>query len=306
MNRLNQYYFEPRSIPREFERYAGETRQLAVGSPGKLGGLRLEFRRDRSGRTVIGSLWKQVPLQVLRPFYYDEAQPGMAIIYILNPTGGTLQGDRLRLDASLAAGCRVLMTTQAAAKVYRMDSNYATQTINIELGSGSYLEYLPDQTIPYRGSRFYQEINVRMRPGSCFAAWEILTAGRMGRERFEFDVFYSRLSVVDPRDRPLLTDTIVLEPKSSDVRMAGVMGENEVLGNFYLVADRVDEKLVGKVNSTLRAVDALAGVSPLALTGGLLVRVVGQSTRAVRGVLEKVWNDVRMEILGSPAPRLRK
>jgi urease accessory protein UreH len=98
----------------------------------------------------------------------------------------------------------------------------------------------------------------------------------------------------------------VLEPRLSNIALPGAMGENQVLGNFYLVSDKPTENLVEKVNSTLKSFESLAGVSPLALTGGLIVRALGPSARVVRGILEKVWNDARMELLGSAAPRLRK
>lgn len=303
---LDPEYFEPKLTPPEVRRYRGHVRQLAAGSSGKTGGLRLQFLRGASGKTVLGGVWKQVPLQVLRPFYYDENQPEMAIVYLLNPTGGTLQGDRLRMDVSLGVGSKVLLTTQAATKIYRMNSDYATQVANIELGPDSYLEYLPDQTIPYRGSRFYQEVNVRMRPGSRFACWEMLTGGRIGREMFEFDVFYSRLSVVDGEGEQLLSDTLVVEPEQRDPTRLGVMAGANVLGNFYLVTDRPNGNLIERVRSSLKAEPTLAGVSPLALTGGLMARVLGPSARVVRGVLEKVWDEVRMELFGSPAPRIRK
>ncbi len=299
-------YFEPAGLPPEVETYAGGIKQLPVGSPGKLGGLRLTLSKDFSGKTILKDVWKQIPLQTLRPFYYDQNQPGMAIIYVLNPTGGTLQGDRLRIDITLDVGARAHLTTQAATKIYRMNADYATQTVNLNLEDGSYLEYLPDQTIPYRNSRFYQEVNVVMRRNSSLMYWEILTPGRMGRERFEFDIFYSKVSVEDELGSPLLSDTLVLEPKSSALTGDGVMGGYDVLGNFYVISDKVDQELVDRIQSNRQQEDTLQGVSPTSMTRGLVARVLGPSARVVRNSLETIWNEARIRVLGSPAPRIRK
>lgn len=306
MSRLDLAYFEPRETPPEIKSYSSPIRQLAVGSPGKLGGLKLALSKDPSGRTVIKDLWKQVPLQTLRPFYYDENKPEMAIIYILNPTGGTLQGDRLRIDVSLEAGTKVHLTTQAATKLYGMNADYATQVINLNLGRDSYLEYLPDQTIPYRNSRFYQEVSVRMHNNSSLVYWEILTPGRKGREHFDYDIYYSRLNVQDESGNPLLSDTVVLQPKSSSLTRQGAMGKHEVLGNFYVVSESVDGKLIEKIHSAAQDKEVMAGAGPTSMTHGVVARVLGPSSRVVRTTLEKIWNEARIRVLGSPAPRIRK
>ena len=306
MKPLNLEYFVPKIVPREVKRYGSNPRQLGVGSSGKLGGLRLELARSDSGKTIIKEMWKQVPLQTLRPFYYDENQPDLAIIYVLNPTGGILQGDRSRMDVSLGAGCKAHLTTQAATKIYGMNSDYATHIINLLLGPESYLEYLPDQTIPYRNSRFYQEVNVRVHPSSTFLHWEILTPGRMEREHFEFDIFFSRLSVLDPSGRAILSDTTMLDPRLADLTRIGIMGGYDVLGNFYAVSPKVKQSLVDRIHSSLSGSGALFGASPISLAPGLVARVLGHSTREVRAVLEEIWNKVRLEVLGSPAPHIRK
>lgn len=307
MTRLSLEYFEPKVVPPEVANYKSPLKQLPVGSPGKLGGLKLKLSRENSNKTILKSVWRRIPLQTLRPFYYDEAQPNLAIIYVLNPTGGTLQGDRLRMDIALEDGCKTHLTTQAATKIYRMNADYATQTINFTLGRNSYLEYLPDQTIPYRNSRFYQEVNVRMQSGSALMYWEILTAGRKGRERYDFDIFYSKVNVLNQNEEPLMTDTMMLEPKSSSLTRLGVMKNQDTLANFYLISERASETLVSRVHSHMtEEEDLMVGVSSTSLTRGLVARIVGPSTRRVKTVLEKIWNETRLEILGSPAFRIRK
>ncbi len=306
MSSLDLAYYQPAAVPPEFEAYEGGIKQLPVGSPGKLGGLRLSLSKDASGKTTIKDVWKQIPLQTLRAFYYDQNEPGLAIVYILNPTGGTLQGDRIRIDVTMGTGAKAHLTTQAATKIYRMNADYATQTVNLNLKEGSYLEYLPDQIIPYRDSRYYQEVNVVMGRYSSLIYWEILTPGRIGREHFEFDIFYSKLNVEDEIGSPMLSDTLVLEPRASNLTRKGLMGEYDVLGNLYVVSESVDSQLVDKIQAVSQQEGTLQGVSPTSMTRGLVARVLGPSSRVVRGTLEAMWNEARISVLGSPAPKIRK
>ena len=60
-----------------------------------------------------------------------------------------------------------------------MDSNYATQIINLEVKENSYLEFLPEQLIPYKDSRYYQKINLNVDATSTLVYSEIIVPGRV-------------------------------------------------------------------------------------------------------------------------------
>ena len=86
----------------------------------------------------------------------------MAFVYILSPSGGIVQGDRYRIDITLSNKALAHITTQGATRVYKMQNNFGTQMINIAQEEGTYLEYIPDQIIPYRNSRFYQIVQLNI------------------------------------------------------------------------------------------------------------------------------------------------
>jgi urease accessory protein len=77
-----------------------------------------------------------------------------AFLYILNPTGGIVQDDRPEVDLLVRAQAKVLVTTQSATKVYRMEDGVAAETNRFVVEAGGLLEYLPDQTIPYAAASF--------------------------------------------------------------------------------------------------------------------------------------------------------
>ena len=68
----------------------------------------------------------------------------MAYLYLLSSSGGILQGDRYRTEIALKNNAVAHITTQGATRIYGMNNNYASQTVNITVQQGSYLEYIPD------------------------------------------------------------------------------------------------------------------------------------------------------------------
>jgi urease accessory protein len=117
---------------------------------------------------VIKEQYSKVPLFTQRALYLEESLPSMAYIHIMSPSGGILQGDRYRMDMVLKNKACAHITTQGATRVYRMERNYATQIVNVFVDEGSYLEFVPDQIIPYRDSRFYQTVNLKVHDNTIF------------------------------------------------------------------------------------------------------------------------------------------
>src|SRR5215475_4180093 len=77
--------------------------QLAAHSAGRIGGVRLELLADNSG-THLGDCYQQVPLRVLPPFRFAADRP--ALLYLLNPTAGLLDGDGHLVELTTRAGSR--------------------------------------------------------------------------------------------------------------------------------------------------------------------------------------------------------
>src|SRR5512132_1596066 len=153
-------FYTPRNIPPEIEVYLTEP-EIEVPKSGKVGILRLKLERDQgTGKTVIREQYCRVPLFIQRAIYLEETLPEMSYVYIISPSGGILQGDQYNIEITLSNNALAHVTTQGATRIYKMEKNYGTQIVNIKVGEGSYLEYIPDQIIPFRNSRFYQEVEL--------------------------------------------------------------------------------------------------------------------------------------------------
>lgn len=270
--------------------------------------LDLEFRRDGRGRTTLGALRQRFPLRMTVPFYLDRADPGMAFVYVQNPTGGVFAGDRLATSLTAGRDARVHLTTQAATKLYRMDGGEAVQELRFELDSGAYVEHVPDPLIPQAGTRFRQRVSVELAPGAAFLATEAIAPGRRARgERFAYDLVELRTEVRQSA-HALCADLVSLEPRRADPLRAGVLGGRDYLVTLLAAAPGRDaEALTRRVDDALAADPAVLGVAgELPHDAGAAARVLARSPLEARRALVTAWRAARTELTGLPLPDVRK
>src|SRR5262249_47801914 len=130
--------------------------------------LALRFVSGAGGRTELAERSQRFPLRWTVPMYLDPGDPGMAFVYIQNPTGGLFAGDRLVTRRAAGPRTSVHLTTQSATKAYRMVEGEACQRIEVALGEGAFVEYAPDLLIPQAGAKLDQELAVDVGEGAAF------------------------------------------------------------------------------------------------------------------------------------------
>ena len=125
----------PDDVPSQIASFDGTVSQMGVGKTGKVGFLKLALEHDsQRNKTIVTEQRTQGPLYVQKALHYDETVPSMAHVFILSPSGGVLQGDRYRTDIELKNKAISHITTQGATRIYKMNSNFATQMINLNVG----------------------------------------------------------------------------------------------------------------------------------------------------------------------------
>jgi urease accessory protein len=302
-------HYTPKKVPPELLAYGSSLAQLGVGKAGKLGALVLRLEQDKSnGKTSVKEQYSRVPLYTQRALYLEEALSNMAYMYIISPSGGMLQGDRYRMDITLRNHAFAHITTQGATRIYRMERNYATQIINIDVGEDCYFEYIPDQVIPYRDSRFYQEANLRVHDNATLLYSEIITPGRVASgEHFDYDICYMKAIAKDHGGGLKFTDVAILEPKKRDMKVFGVLSSHDVVGNMYIITKNKLQEINNSVNSSLKDVlNVNAGATILPSNSGIGIRMLGNTASDVRYVIYEVIRIVRRIILDAPFSGIRK
>src|SRR5919202_1085384 len=255
-------HYTPKEVPPEVLAYSSSLSQLGVGKAGKLGALVLRLEEEKStSKTSVKEQYSRVPLYTQRALYLEEALSNMAYMYVISPSGGILQGDRYRMDITLRNHAFAHITTQGATRIYRMENNYATQVVNIDVGEGCYFEFVPDQIIPYRDSRFYQKVDLKIHENATMVYSEIIVPGRVAsRESFEYDICYMKSLGRNQNNKLRFIDIAILEPKKNNLKLPGILGNFDVVGNMYILTKtKYVLDLNNEINSKLQRFTDISG-----------------------------------------------
>ncbi len=272
---------------------------------GRVGELRLDYARQ-GDRTVLTRSHCCSPWHLTPPIQLDES----ACLYtpLVNPSGGLVGGDRLAVRATLGPGAHALFSTPSANRVYRSLGGTALQSIELVLDAGAILEWLPDVTIPYAGSRFRQTIDVSLAPGATVLLWDAIASGRVARgERWAFTSLENNIRIVTASGRSV-AERYALVPA---VHGVGRAGEWDYVGSLYLIGDRVDAERWKQVEGRLAAIlDArpglvLGGLSEPAAPG-LAVKLVAKSAPDLNETLDELWQAIRLTLWNLPKAALRR
>ncbi len=307
-------YCTPKDIPNEILEYDFPLEQLAVGTAGKLGILLLNLKQDKfNNKTSIKNQFYKVPLCIKRALYLEETCPEMAYIYIISPSGGILQGDRYRTDITLENSAKSHITTQSATRIYKMDKNFGTQIINLDVGENCYLEYIPDQIIPFKNSKYYQVSNIKVHDNATCVYSEILTPGRVAsNESFEYDICYMKVKSVNQLNKLRFIDIAKLEPKKENIKSFGIMNDYDILGNVYIllpknqVTNIKNEINILLNNLNLNINNVIGGCTKLPDDSGLLVRLLGKFVFDIRNIIYLILGIIRKKILNVSFSGIRK
>lgn len=305
---MNELDFVSDDIPNEVQKYDSEIKQLEVGKSGKVGILEIELKQGNN-KTTITKQFSQVPLQIQRAVYPEESIPEMAYLYIISPSGGILQGDRYKIDVTLKNNAISHITTQGATRIYSMNSNFASQITNITVDDNCYLEYIPDQIIPYQNSRYYQKVNLNIHDEATMIYSEVLTPGRMAmNEYFDYDVCYLRTYCKNQEEKFRCLENMKIEPKNQNLNSDGILGKNKIVGTVYILTkkDHITE-LENMINTNLEKLEEVSiGTSILPNESGIIVKILGDNTENIFKLIYGVLEITRKKILGAEFSKIRK
>ena len=294
-------FCSPEDIPSQFVSFDGKIPQMDVGKTGKIGFLKLTLGFDsQRNKTIITEQLSRVPLYVQKALYYDETIPSMAHVFVLSPSGGVLQGDRYRTDIELKNGAISHITTQGATRIYKMNSNYATQMINLNVGKNCYLEFLPEQLIPYKNSRYYQKATFKVDDSATLVYSETIVPGRVAMgELFDYDVCCLKTLCYDDKQEMKFHDNCILEPKKQTMNSLGIFGNRTVLSMMYVVTKKeCVEELYEIINQIFKDNDEIiGGASILPNNSGLSVRILSNSSEVNKITVYNIAQIIRKQII---------
>ena len=295
------------SSAREMQPYLTEPDQMYVGAPGKHGYLKLRFQLDPDGKSILREIDRRVPLIAQQELYFDREMPEMPCLYILSSGGPNVDGDRYQQDIIVEKDAFAWISTGAATKLATMRFNYSGMIQNIILEEGAYLEFMPEPVFPCAHTRFISDTRLSVHPSATVFYSEIFMGGRKyykDGEMFDYDI----LSVCSHGERPdgeeLFREKFVIDPNKMNPRLLGVMGDFEIFANVIVMTPPEHARKIYEATPVEldRKKHIAAGITLLPNDAGLLYKVLGNDSSAVKRMVREFCSIVRMEVKGKPVP----
>jgi len=103
-------------------------------------------------------------------------------------------------------------------------------------------------------------------------------------------------------------DTAILEPKKGDLKIPGILGNFDVIGNMYILTKtKYVSELDDEINSSLKKLTHISGgATILPRDSGIMMRMLGHVASDIRNAMYKIIEIVRRAVLNVSFSGIRK
>ncbi|WP_102108527.1 urease accessory protein UreD [Oceaniglobus roseus] len=217
-------------------------------------------------------------------------------VVFLNTAGGLTGGDRMHFALNLGPGARATGTTQTAERAYAARDEVAEVTVDLDLGRGARLDWLPQETILFQSARLSRRTTAQLAAEATLLMAETVVLGRtaMGETLTTLD-FTDRRRVLR-LGRPVLIEPLRITGADLAARGAAGLDGALALTTVALVSEGAEDAL-GPVRDIIGEAPGLAAS---AWDGRLIVRAMGRDALAQKRRIAAIIERLR----GAALPRV--
>jgi urease accessory protein len=244
-----------------------------------------------SGATRIQDLYQKQPLRFLFPdrTANDPFEAALACV-----SGGVVAGDELNVSTHLHKGAEAQVVGQAAEKVYRSTGALSRVTAHLFVDSGSWLEWLPQETIVFDQARLRKTTIAQVAKGGRLLTGGILVFGRTAHnERLREGLVHDAWELRGDDGRLLWKEALHLEGDLAALlsHRATFNGAN-AYGNL-LYFDHAPANLIDLARGIAeRSAGPDLCVGATTIRNLLRVQFIGDAT-AIRNAFAEIWMAIR-------------
>ncbi|SLN29862.1 Urease accessory protein UreD [Aquimixticola soesokkakensis] len=231
--------------------------------------------------------------KAMLPRVHDTA----AEVVFLNTSGGLTGGDVMRFSLEAQAGTRVVGTTQTAERAYAASAGTAQVCVDLSVGAGGVLDWLPQETILFEGASLARETRCEMADDAQFCCVETVVLGRAAMGERLNNVHFSDRRVVKRGARLDWIEPVQITPQVLDARASAVTLAGQRAFSTVVLLARGAEDGVERLRSVSRE-GVTAGVS--GWDGKLVVRAMASDGWPLRRYVARILERMR----GTDLPRV--
>ncbi|WP_238547653.1 urease accessory protein UreD [Meridianimarinicoccus roseus] len=221
-------------------------------------------------------------------------------VVFLNTAGGLTGGDDMRFDLRLGPGVTAVATTQTAERAYASLGDPARMAVQLRVGAGGMLHWLPQETILFDRSTLARRTVADLEGDAGLVLCETIVLGRAAMGERLTDVSCEDWREVRRDGRPVLLEPFRLCGAALAVRDGPAMlGDAVSVSSLALCAPGAADRL-GAVREVL---DGLPGPVRAAAAGWddkLVVRALSREAQALRKAVAAVLG----VLTGAALPRV--
>ena len=264
--------------------------------------LALQFAR-RGKQTLLAQRTHTGPLRVQKALYPEGDAVCHAIL--LHPPAGIAGGDELAIKIALEPDAHALLTTPGAAKWYRSAAPWARQTVRLDVASGARLEWLPQESIFFKGCRAQIRHRVHLADNARYLGWDVWCMGRAASgERFNSGSL-RMATEIRLADKALWIEQGCLSGGTDFLTSPAGLAGHSVCGTLLAAGVAIAPELLRACRARLpQESGALHGIT--VLPDLLVARYLGDSSEAARAWFTELWHVLRPAVMGRHAqpPRI--
>jgi urease accessory protein len=273
--------------------------------------LQLDFEAGEAGATILRVREQQPPWRVVRGF---RTASGETLAHVHNVSGGILDSDSLSWQVNVGPRAQAQVTSTGATRIYRSrtPNSRASQSMQVNVAADAYLEYVPDQLIPFAGSRFDQRARVEIERGGSLIWWDRVAPGREASDEvFLFESLSSHFELISD-GQPVAMERWTLEPLVQRMDSVARLGPFRHFASCYVCRAgepasywKSFESRMQTVADQLSGPEVIWGVTSLR-AHGLVIRGVAIGGRPLASGLVEMWKTAKWILCGRVATLPRK
>ena len=190
---------------------------------------------------------------------------------------------------------------QAAEKVYRSLGPRCRVEVDLSAAAGSWLEWLPHETILFEGARLDRTTRIEHAPGARVLAGEMLVFGRSAHGEMLTHGCFRDAWEVRRQGRLVWADALAAAGDLAPVLAApACLAGAAALATAVYVGDGVDDALAYARDLTAGPAAGDMAIAVTCVAGVLVCRWLGRDARALRAAFGRFWAAFRHRLGGLP------